>query len=206
MGLWYTATPLTTRTRSITLELATFHRAGIDLSVQDVPFSEDEVWATVKALPADRAPGPDGFTGRFYKSCWRIIKGDLMAALVSLHQGDSRYLDLLNSAYLALIPKKPEALEAKDYHPISLVHSFAKLVTKLLANQLAPLLNNLVATNQIAFIRGRCIHDNFMLVQQSIKVLRHRKISSLFLKLDISKAFDSVDWSFLLEIFVRQLY
>jgi len=129
-----------------------------------------------------------------------------MAALVSLHQGDLRYLELLNSAYLALIPKKPEALEAKDYHPISLVHSFAKLVTKLLANQLAPLLNNLVATNQIAFIRGRCIHDNFMLVQQSIKVLRHRKISSLFLKLDISKAFDSVDWSFLLEIFVRQLY
>lgn len=68
-----------------------------------------------------------------------------MAALVSLHQGDLRYLELLNSAYLALIPKKPEALEAKDYHPISLVHSFAKLVTKLLANQLAPLLNNLVA-------------------------------------------------------------
>ena len=39
-----------------------------------------------------------------------------------------------------------------------------------------------------------------MLVQQTIKVLHHRKISSLFLKLDISKAFDSVDWSFLLEI------
>jgi hypothetical protein len=68
-----------------------------------------------------------------------------------------------------------------------------------LANHLAPLLNNLVATNQSAFIKGRRIHDNFMLVQQTIKVLHHPKISSLFLKLDISKAFDSVDWSFLLE-------
>ena len=123
-----------------------------------------------------------------------------MAALVSLHQGDLRNLKLLNSAYLTLIPKKPEALEAKDFRPISLVHSFAKLVTKLLASRLATLLNDLVATNQSAFIRGRCIHDNFMLVQQTIKVLHHRKISSLFLKLDISKAFDSVDWSFLLEI------
>ena len=153
------------RTRTVSLELAAFHRAGVDLSILDAPFSEDEVWATIKALPADRAPGPDGFTGRFYKSCWQIIKSDLMAALISIHQGDLRNLELLNSAYLTLIPKKAEALEANDYRPISLVHSFAKLVTKLLANRLAPLLNNLVATNQSAFIRGRCIHDNYMLVQ-----------------------------------------
>lgn len=109
-------------------------------------------------------------------------------------------LELLNSAYITLIPKKEEAWEARDYRPISLVHSFAKLVTKMLANRLAPLLDSMVATNQSAFIRGRCIHDNFMLVQQTIKVLHHRKVSSLFLKLDISKAFDSVAWSFLLEV------
>jgi hypothetical protein len=109
-------------------------------------------------------------------------------------------LELLNSAYLTLIPKKVEALEAKDFRPISLVHSFAKLVTKMMANHLAPLLDRLVATNQSAFTRGRCIHDNFMLVQQTIKVLHHRKIASLFLKLDISKALDSVAWAFLLEI------
>lgn len=105
-------------------------------------------------------------------------------------------LELLNSVYITLIPKKEEAWEARDYRPISLVHSFAKLVTKMLANRLAPLLDSMVATNQSAFIRGRCIHDNFMLVQQTIKVLHHRKVSSLFLKLDISKAFDSVAWSF----------
>ena len=108
-------------------------------------------------------------------------------------QGDWSYLTLL-------IPKKLEALEAKDYHSNSLVHSFAKLVTKMMANCLAPHLGNLVATNQSAFTRDRCIHNNFMLVQQTIKVLHHQKISSLFLKLDISKAFDSVDWAFLLEI------
>jgi hypothetical protein len=123
-----------------------------------------------------------------------------MAALLTLQQGDARKLRLLNSAFITLIPKKTEALDAKDYRPISLVHSFAKLVTKLMANHLAPHLNSLVATNQSAFIRARCIHDNFMLVQQTIKVLHRRKISSLFLKLDISKAFDFVAWSFLLEI------
>jgi len=123
-----------------------------------------------------------------------------MAAIISLQQGDTRKLKLLNSAFLTLIPKKADAVEAKDYRPISLVHSFAKLVTKMMANRLAPYLDKLVATNQSAFTRGRCIHDNYMLVQQTIKILHRRKISSLFLKLDISKAFDSVDWPFLLEI------
>ena len=188
------------KARSVTFDLAAFHRAGIDLSILDEPFTEEEIWATIQSLPADRAPGPDGFTGQFYKTCWPIIKTDFITAIVFLQQGDARKLELLNSAYLTLIPKKVEALEAKDFRPISLIHSFAKLVTKLMANRLAPLLDRLVATNQSAFTRGRCIHDNFMLVQQTIKVLHRRKIASLFLKLDISKAFDSVAWAFLLEI------
>jgi hypothetical protein len=95
--------------------------------------------------------------------------------------------------------KKDEDVTAKDFHPISCVHSFAKLITKIMANRLAPLLNSLVATNQSAFICGRCMHNNFMLVQQTIK-LHRKKVPSLFLKLDTSKALDSVVWLFLMEI------
>ena len=47
---------------------------------------------------------------------------------------------------------------------------------------------------------GRCIHDNFLLEQQTIKLLHQKKVSRLFLKLDISKAFDSVSWPFLPEV------
>jgi len=107
------------------LDLNFFHREGIDLSALDDPITEDEVWQTIKNLPADRAPGPDGYTGRFYKSCWQIIKSDLMAAILTLQQGDARKLWLLNSACLTLIPKKQEAFSPTDYIPISLVHSFA---------------------------------------------------------------------------------
>jgi hypothetical protein len=123
-----------------------------------------------------------------------------MAAILTLQQGDVKKLWLLNSAYLTLIPKKEEAYLPTDYRPISLVHNFAKLVTKILANRLAPMLKELVATNQSAFVQGRCIDDNYMLVQQTIKLLHKKKVPSIFLKLDISKAFDSVSWSFLLEI------
>lgn len=79
------------------------------------------------------------------------------------------------------------------------MHSFAKLVTKVLANRLAKKLNLMISTNQSVFIRGRCIHANFILVQQTVKLLHGQKVPSLFLKLDISKAFDSVSWAFLLE-------
>jgi hypothetical protein len=88
--------------------------------------------------PADKVPGPDGYTGRFYKACWSVIKSDFMAAILTLQQGDARGLGLLNAAYITLIPKKVDANTARDFRPISLVHSFAKLITKILANRLAP--------------------------------------------------------------------
>jgi hypothetical protein len=185
--------------RPFTIDLSNYHRAAMDLSVLEQPFSEKEVRDTIVCLPSDKAPGPDGFTGKFYKTCWDIIKVDIMAALNSLYHGNAFKLDLLNSAYLILLPKREDASSAGDFRPISLIHSFAKLVTKILANRLGPYLQDLVAANQSAFIRGRSIHDNFMLVQQSIKFL-HKRISSLLLKLDISKAFDSVSWAFLMEI------
>jgi hypothetical protein len=57
---------------------------------------------------------------------------------------------------------------------------------------LGPDLDNLVAANQIAFIKNRCIHDSFIYVQEMIKTLHKKKTPSLFIKLDISKAFDMV--------------
>ena len=88
----------------------------------------------------------------------------------------------------------------KDFRPISLVQSFAKIFTKLLANRLAGRLHDLVSLNQSAFIKGCFIQDNFMLVQQTARFLHKQKDASLLFKLDISKAFDSVSWPFLLEV------
>jgi hypothetical protein len=97
-----------------------------------------------------------------------------------------------------LIPKKEDACRVSDYMPINLTHSFAKLVSKLLANRLGPHLDHLISINQTTFIKRRCIHNNFMYVQEVIKDLHKRKIPALFLKLDISKAFDTVNWPYLL--------
>jgi hypothetical protein len=49
--------------------------AGIDSC-----FSEQEIWETIRELPPDRVPGPDGFTGLFYKVAWDVIKADVVRA------------------------------------------------------------------------------------------------------------------------------
>jgi len=86
-----------------------------------------------------------------------------MLALSAIHRGHVFKLRLLNTAFISLLPKKLEATQVKDFWPISLIHNMAKLVTKVLANRLAPLLPSLVATNQSAFVKGRNIQDKFFL-------------------------------------------
>jgi hypothetical protein len=75
---------------------------------------------------------------------------------------------------VTLIPKKEGAGEVKDFCPISLVHSFAKLITKILANG-SRKLQSMVSLKQSTFIKGRCIQDNFMLVQQTTCLLYQQK-------------------------------
>jgi hypothetical protein len=108
-----------------------------NLADLELPFTEDEVWLTIKKLPGDKAPGLDGLTGRFYKSCWSIIKKDIMTAISWVWSRKMIGLTPLNTTYITLPLKKEEAEESKDFRPISLVHSFAKLLTKMLANRLA---------------------------------------------------------------------
>jgi hypothetical protein len=77
-------------------------------------------------LSLDKAPGPDGFTGRFYRSTWSIIKRDIIRAFDALSSMDCRSFHHLNDTFLILLPKTFDPLSLGDYRPISLIHSFGK--------------------------------------------------------------------------------
>jgi hypothetical protein len=62
----------------------------------------------------------------------------------------------------------------------------------------------MVSTNQSAFIKGRFIQNNFMLVQQTTRFLHSQKQPRILLKLDITKAFDLVSWYFLQEVLEKK--
>ena len=87
-----------------------------------------------------------------------------------------------------------------DFRPISLTNSIAKLISKLLATRLAGCLDQLVSRAQSVFIKRRSIQDNSLYTQNVIRELYRAGRPTLFLKLDIAKAFDSVRWDYMLEV------
>jgi hypothetical protein len=99
----------------------------------------------------------------FYKVAWDIIK--LERAFNALWSLDSRSFYLLNGALMVLLQKVRNPTRLKDFRPISLLHSFGNLFTKGLAMRRAPRLVDIVRSNQIAFVKERCIHDHFRSVQ-----------------------------------------
>jgi hypothetical protein len=145
--------------RGFDLDLEYLGMQSHDLSELEVPFMEEEVWDVIRSQDLDKAPGPDGFTSRFYTLCWPIIKADVMEAFHTLWRGDSRGLHVANQALIALLPKRADAVEVKDFRPISLIHSVAKLIAKVLSTRLAPTMLHLLGPHQSAFIRGRCLHE-----------------------------------------------
>jgi hypothetical protein len=92
--------------REQTVDLEALGLSQHDLAALEAPCSEREIWETIKLLPSDKAPRPDEFTGCFYKSCWTVIKSDIMAAIQAIWNKNFVNFDKLNSAYITLIPKK----------------------------------------------------------------------------------------------------
>lgn len=172
----------------------------LNLAELEEDFGEEEIWKTIRDMPAEKAPGPDGFTGLFYQACWDTIKCDVLAALHKFFSGNSQNLERLNSAVIILLPKKEAPALLKDYQPISLIHSFSNLATKLMATRLAGRMGDLIPYTQSAFIRGRSIHENFMFVRGMARRFHTEHQPMVLLKLDISRAFDSVSWPFLLQL------
>ncbi|XP_010430719.1 PREDICTED: uncharacterized protein LOC104714953 [Camelina sativa] len=89
----------------------------------------------------------------------------------------------------------------KDYRPISCCNVLYKLISKILANRLKAFLPDFIAPNQSAFIKDRLLMENLLLATELVKEYHKETISSrCALKIDIPKAFDSVQWPFLLNI------
>lgn len=148
---------------------------SVDLLDLEADFDEEDIKEAVSNLGAEKAPGPYGFIGSFFKKAWEVIKSDIILAVSHLGDLNSDRLQDPNLANICLIPKKEEAFRVYDFRPFSLMHCFAKILSKILANRLAPKLNELISQNQSAFIRKRAIHDNFLYIQNMIRLHSRQK-------------------------------
>ncbi|PNX89254.1 cysteine-rich receptor-like protein kinase, partial [Trifolium pratense] len=160
------------------------------------PFTVDEVRDVIWSSDGNKSPGPDGFNFNFLKTCWEILKGDIMEFLSEFH--DSASLPkAITASFLALIPKKDHPQCLTDYRPICLVSSMYKILSKVLAARLKKVMGKLISDVQSAFLPNRHILDGVLVVNELIDLAKRRKDKCLMFKVDFERAYDTVNWNFL---------
>jgi hypothetical protein len=162
-------------------------------------FSDDEIGDALFQIAPLKAPGPDGLPARFFQRNWALLRAETCRAVKQFFS-DGILPDGINMTKIVLIPKSNEACELKDYRPISLCNVVYKVISKCLVNRIRPHLHGLISETQSAFIPGRLISDNALIAFECFHAIqRNKKPDNSFCayKMDLSKAYDRVDWRFL---------
>ncbi|GKA88788.1 hypothetical protein Tco_0810552 [Tanacetum coccineum] len=139
-----------------------------DISIQEV---KDAMFS----MGDDKSPGSDGYTA---------TNGTLLKEI--------------NHTIIALIPKVKSLTRINDYRPISCCNVLFKCISKIIANRIKHCLKNIASPNQSAFVPGGSITDNILLTQELMHNYHlDRGTPRCAFKVDIQKAYDTVDWEFL---------
>ncbi|XP_019432708.1 PREDICTED: uncharacterized protein LOC109339679 [Lupinus angustifolius] len=160
--------------------------------------SHDEIKSVVFDMNGDGAPGPDGFGGSFYQAFWHRVGPDVCRATLQFFTQDY-ILPNLNSNNVVLIPKLIGADKIEDFRPIVMTNFQFKIISKVLADRLATIAPKIVSIQQRGFVKDRQINDCICLASEAINLLDHKVFGgNLAIKIDIKKAFNTIDWDFLL--------
>jgi hypothetical protein len=150
------------------------------------------------------APGLDGYSVGFFHDNWPIVGDEVCQAIFTSLNSGILNADL-NFTYIALIPKKQNASVVSDFRPISLCNVLYKIISKVLANRLKEILPKIISATQSAFILERLITNNILIAYETLHMMHSRmygKKGYMAVKLDMSKAYDKVDWHFLEAVMV----
>ncbi|KAH7839212.1 hypothetical protein Vadar_001285 [Vaccinium darrowii] len=117
------------------------------------PVSESEIFAMLKEMGPSKAPGIDSMTALFFQTYWTTIGADVVAAIKSFFH-TSHLLRSTNLTLITLIPKVGCPVRSNQFKHISLYNVSYKIITKILANRLRPILPLIISKNQSGFVGG----------------------------------------------------
>ena len=163
--------------------------------------TEEEILEALTSLGSTKALGLDGFTTLFYNKYWHLIKKEVMVCVGHFFSNHC-LLREQNHSFIALIPKLSGSHTAHQFRPISLCNIVYKIIFKIMANRLKAILPKIISPLQSAFVPKRNIQDNTILGHEQLHFFKAKrgKNGFMFLKMDMEKAFDRMEWIFLLAI------
>lgn len=161
--------------------------------------SDWEIKEATNSMGALRAPGPDGLNGLFFQKHWDVVGSDVCRAVRLFFQKGTLPGEI-NETLVTLIPKIPQAETINHLRPISCCNYIFKIISKVIVLRLKSYMGTLISHNQSAFVGGRLIQDNLLVAHEVFHKLHQRGNASkegVAIKLDMSKAYDRLDWDFL---------
>ena len=159
----------------------------------------DEVKQALRKCKPGKAPGADGIPVELYKKFkaqFAPILAAVFTAIGRRRQVPAGFLDSI----ITVIYKKGERLHPLNYRPISLTNTDYRILARVLAGRLGEVLPAVIDPAQTAFIKGRSIGENVLLLQLLPALLQEEKRSGIVAFCDFRKAYDTVDRNFLLAV------
>eukprot|EP00253_Pinus_taeda_P014791 PITA_14791 len=161
-----------------------------------IPITKDEVESAMKNMGKDKSPGPDGWTIELFLHFFDLIGSEITEVVEESRLKGEIYRPF-NSTFIALIPKKDEPETFEDFRPISLCNCIYKIIAKVIASRLVPILSKNISMEQFGFLEGRQIHEAIGVAQEVIHSIKQKKTKGSILKIDLSKAYDRINWLYL---------
>jgi ribonuclease HI len=191
-------TGMTYSSRAPSFQMNCLNLSIEEKSTLDRPLCTTEIKNAIFSFKPQKAPGPDGLHPIFFQQFWSTVGDSTCKLIQEIFQKSTMPADL-NETLICLIPKvkKPESVH--QFRPIGLCNTIYKTVTKILVLRLKSFLNNLIHPLQASFIPGRKASDNVIVVQEIIHSMTtsRSKVGAMALKIDLEKAYDRLEWSFI---------
>eukprot|EP00253_Pinus_taeda_P010040 PITA_10040 len=126
--------------------------------------------------------------------------GEDILNVVEDSRRDKTILKALNTTFIALIPKQDVARTPERFRLIALCNVVYKIISKVVANRLKPLLPTLVSTEQSGYVEGRKILDNIIQAHEVVHSLTNNNKAGMIMQLDVAKAYDKLNWTYIRKV------
>lgn len=162
--------------------------------------TEEEIRKAVFNIDMSKAPGPDGYGSGFFRASWNIVGEDIIKAVKGFFS-TGKLLKQVNNTVITLVPKIPCPNNVGDFRPIACCNTLYKIIAKIITDRLANVLPDIISSNQGAFVRDRSIMENILICQDIARDYhRDNELPRCMMRLDIRKAYDTIEWSFLQQV------